>query len=154
MAQRVPPSQFLDHFTVAVAVAGFVRHRLVQVRVEVGSDRLDGRHAAPRHDVEQLLVNDLDPAAVGVSILRIRGQGALEIVDDRQQVAEQIAGRLLDQLAPVALGALSIVVELGGEPQQAIVVRVALAGDLIELRTDRVGAAGVVDGVRWRFIRR
>ena len=133
---------------------GLVRHRLVEGRVEVGSDRLDGRHAALRHDVEQLPVNDLDPAAVGVSIRGVRVQGPLEIVDDRQQVAEQIAGRLLDQLAPLAFGAFSIVVELGRDPQQTLVVRVALADDVVELRTARVRVVAVVPGVGRRCVRR
>ena len=44
---------------------------------------------------------------------RLGVEGALEIVDDRQQVAQHELGGALDRLEPLALDALAIVVELG-----------------------------------------
>jgi hypothetical protein len=55
-----------------------------------------------------------------------RGQRPLEIVDDRQDVADQINRRGLAQLAPLAVRPLAIVVELRRHAQQAIAEIVAL----------------------------
>ena len=46
---------------------------------------------------------------------------ALEVVDDGQQILEQRRGRALARLAPLALDALPVIVELGRQAQQPVV---------------------------------
>ena len=54
----------------------------MQIRVEVGSECLDGCDAACGQEVEQLFVDDLDAAAIDVPVLGVGCQRALEIVDE------------------------------------------------------------------------
>ena len=82
VAQGVAPAQLLDDLAVAVCLARLVSHRLVQIRVEVGSECLDGCDAACGQEVEQLFVDDLDAAAIDVPVLGVGCQRALEIVDE------------------------------------------------------------------------
>ena len=56
---------------------------------------------------------------------RRRVEGAIEIVDDRQQIADHVRGRPFDHLLAIAIDALAEVVELGGLAEQAIVEIVA-----------------------------
>ena len=65
-------------------------------------------------------------AASPPSSARRRRQRALEVVDHRQQVADQIGRDASDQLAPLAFGALAVVVELGGGAEQPVLQLVAL----------------------------
>ena len=59
-------------------------------------------------------------------------QRALEVVDDRQQLGDHLAGRVFGQIAPLAVHALAVVVELGGRAQQAILQAVPLSTELLE----------------------
>jgi hypothetical protein len=51
---------------------------------------------------------------------------AIEIVDGRQHVANQIGGDGIAELAPLAFGALAIVVEFGRGAEEPILQFVAL----------------------------
>ena len=57
---------------------------------------------------------------------------ALEVVDDRQQILEQRGGRAFARLAPLALDPLPVVVELGRQAQQAVVIFVAFPLELCD----------------------
>ena len=65
-AQPVAAAELLDDLALPVVGAGFGGDGLVQVRVERRAGRFDRRHAAPREQLEQLLVNQLDAAPVGL----------------------------------------------------------------------------------------
>ena len=100
----------------------------MQVGIEVGAERLDGLDAALLQQVVQLGVNQLDAFPVGrAAFAGVDRQRAVEIVDDEQQFLQEIDDRLVGLLAALAFDALAVVVELGGLPQPAIVVVVALA---------------------------
>ena len=63
---------------------------LVQVGIERLADRLDGGHALALEDRAQLSLHQLDafdPAFVGV--LRDVGQGTVEVVEDREHLADE-----------------------------------------------------------------
>ena len=55
VAQHVAALHLFHHFAVAVLVARLLDDRLVEVRVEVGAERLDRRDAALAQQVEHLL---------------------------------------------------------------------------------------------------
>ena len=102
----------------------------MDVRVEIGAERLDRRDAALAQQVEQLPVDQLDARAVarergGRIGCRRRGERALEVVDERQHVLQQLGRGVLGQLAALAIDALAVVVELGRRAQQPVAVIVA-----------------------------
>ena len=65
----------------------------MEVRIEVRAERFDRLHAALAQDLEQLTVDELDAAAIGVRAVSagLGLQRALEIVDERQQIANDVA---------------------------------------------------------------
>ena len=69
----------------------------------------------------------------------------LHVVDEREQFLDQVRGRRFRQLDPLALGALAVVVELGGLAQQPLVVVVALLSQL-----GGIGVLGAFGGGRRR----
>ena len=94
----------------------------MQVRIEVGAERLDGSDAALLEQFRELALNQFE---AGLERLRFRRrrrrEGAIEIVDDRQQIADHVGRRPFDHVLAIAIDALAEVVELGGLAQQAIV---------------------------------
>ena len=60
---------------------------------------------------------------------------ALQVVDQRQQLGQQIRRRRFGHLLALPLDALAIVVELGGLAQQPLVVVVALPLQLARVRS-------------------
>ena len=72
-------------------------------------------------------MDQFDAAAIGLGALAagIGLERALEVVDERQQLAEQIGGGRLGLRLPLALGAPAVVVELRGLAQQQILELVA-----------------------------
>ena len=91
VAEHVAALQLLASLRLRGARAGLVDHRLVEVRIEVGAERLDGRDAALAQQVEHLLVDQLDALAKRVGLGRGRLQRALEVVDDRQQISARMS---------------------------------------------------------------
>ena len=97
-------------------LAVLVGHGLMDVRVEVHAERLDRPDAALAQHVLHLAVNQLHPFAQ--RILLGRGlQRALEVVDDRQQVLHGVRHGEVGHVAPVAIDALPVVVELCRRPE-------------------------------------
>ncbi len=101
-------------------------HRLMTGRVERLPDRGQRRHALRAQKIEQRPHSHLDPVenCLGVRAIASRGQRAFEIVDNRQQVAEdtlalnphRFLALLADSLARIfGLGesAQVLVLELG-----------------------------------------
>ena len=129
------PSRAPAHF--------LVRDGLVQVRIEVGAERLDGRDAALLQKFRELA---LDQFEAGLERLRLRrrrrGERAIEVVDDRQQVAEHVGRRPFDHVLAIALDALAEVVELGGLAEQAIVQIVAFLLQRVRPRPRPAGSSG------------
>jgi hypothetical protein len=82
------------------------------------------------------------------------GQGAIEVVGDRQHVVDHVRGGPIDHLLAIAIDALAEVVELGGLAEQAIEQLVAFllqfsAGDVsfADARRARVLRIDVVRSV-------
>src|SRR5262249_14332828 len=93
--------------------------------------------------VLQLGVDQLDAfdiRATGSTMLD--GQRALEIVDDQQHLQEEVDDGLVGLIAPFALHTLAVVVELGGLPEEAIVVPVPLGFHRCERHVLGVGRFG------------
>ena len=110
-----------------------MRDRLMMVRIEIGAQRLDGPDAPLPQDLHQLPLDQFDAAAIGLGPLAagIGLERALEVVDQRQQLAEQIGGSGFGLRLPLALGAPAVIVELRGLPQQQILELVALPLELV-----------------------
>ena len=93
-------------------------------------------------------MDELHAAAI---CLRTVGAGvgferALEVVDERKEIAHDVGGDRLGHALPVALHALAVVVELGRLAQQPIVVVVTLPLQFVRSTT----AEPVVGGIcRW-----
>ncbi len=80
--------------------------------------------------VEQALVDQLDAfGVIGVGGFDL--QGALEIVEDGQDLPHQIHGGELQIIGPLALGAAARIVEFGAGAQQAILQFGLFGGKLI-----------------------
>ncbi len=108
--------------------AAFLGDRLVITGIELRADGVDRLHAALAQQFDHLLMNEFDalPEPLGLGARR-RLQGALEVVDDGQQVADRIRGRRFSLLASVAVNTLAVIVELGGCAKQAVLQSVFLA---------------------------
>ena len=116
---------------------------LVDVRIELGAERVDRLHAVAAQEIVQLAVNQLDALAVrGAAFAGVDGHRAIEIVNHREQVLQQIDDGLIGLLAALAFDALAVIVELGALAEPAILVVVALALQL-----------GGIGGRRRRFRR-
>jgi len=100
----------------------------MQVWIEVGAERFDRPHASLSQDVVQLRVDQLDALLVcRVTSAGVNRQGAVEIVDDQQQLLQEIGDPLVGEFAAFALDTFAVIVELGRFPQPSILVVVALA---------------------------
>ena len=114
--------------------------------IERLADHVERLHAAPSEHVDELAMDELDASAQrGARGVDRRRECALEIVDHRQQVANHIHAGHLGALAPLALRALPVVVELGCDPEQPLVVVVALTAQGL------VGRRGI-HGIRWDVV--
>jgi hypothetical protein len=78
-----------------------------------------------------------------VGVLRVRGRSerALEVVEQRQDVAEQVRVGEFAQLAAFLFDAATIVLELGALAEQQVLVLVALGAQLVERFFGAKGAA-------------
>jgi len=110
-----------------------------------GIERLPHRRVAREavllEHAEQLALDQLDAfddrggpggAAAG-------GQGAVEIVEHREQVADQRLGGVLEVLLTVALGPTPHVVGLGQRAQELVLPVLHLAAEVLDLRLERAG---------------
>ena len=122
-------------------VARFARHGLMDMRIEIGAERLDRRDALLPQQFQELTADQLDAGAIRgqrrgriVGVLRIRGRAerALEIVEQRQDVEEQIRVGEFAQLAAFLLDAAAVVIELGALAEQQVLELVALGAQLVE----------------------
>lgn len=116
-------------------VGGNALDRLMYVGIEWAADGFDGFDAHLLQGFKQTLVNQFD--AFGV--IPIRGfdfDGAVEIVDDGQDLLHQIHGRKLQIFGALALHAAARVIEFGAGAQQAIVQIRLFNGKLIAFGGD------------------
>ena len=101
----------------------------------VCAERFDRPDTVLAQQVVQFRVDQLDTLPVGGGFLAgLNLQGEVEIVDDLQQLLEQVDDRLVGLLAPFAVDAFAIVVELCRFAQEPIVEVVALIPERGELR--------------------
>ncbi len=97
-------------------------------------------------------MNQLDALAIGSAALAgVDRQRAIEVVHDQQQLLEDVDDRLIGLLAPLALDALAVVVELRALAEPAILVVVALPLQIGDLGAFGFGDGGVGSVVQ-RFI--
>jgi hypothetical protein len=104
-------------------------------------------------------MNQLDTFSKCIDVAAARRlQRALEVIDDRQKIAECVRRERLGPFAPIALDPLAVVVELGRRAKQAVLERVFFAAQRLEGRLRRLlfprlgGRAGrllFVDRVVW-----
>src|SRR6185437_14024958 len=57
---------------------------------------------------------------------------ALEVVDDREQILDRLASRVVGEIAPFAVHALTVIVEFRSRTEQSILQRVTLSANLFE----------------------
>src|SRR4026207_1629534 len=112
--------------------ARLVDHSLVEVWIEVSSQRLDGCDPAVAQGIEPLLWDYLDAFSQRVRLRRRRLQGALEVVQNRQELRKDVALDVVGEIAAFAVDALAIVVEFGGRAEKAVLQRVLLAAQFLE----------------------
>jgi hypothetical protein len=107
----------------------------VHVRVElVAGSSFDRLQAAPAEHVVQLLVDHLDPLGdLHLLVLLVGVECPLEVVQHRQQLADQALGGTRHVRLRVARHALAEVVEVGRDPAQGVQVLVSLGAGLGQL---------------------
>ena len=118
-------------------------NRLVLGRVELLAHRRDGRQTLGLEDVIELPDHQLDavePVAVGA--LGCVLERALEIISERQQLAEQLLVRELAAIGQVLAGAPLVVLEVGGEPLVTGKGRLRLVARRLQFRIDRLLGLG------------
>ena len=98
----------------------------MHLRVERGAERLDLRDAAAGQHARELRAHHVHAGRQADVVRRQRRDRALEVVDHREQVGDQLPDGRLRQRVAVALAALPVVVEVGLEPLQRVQVLVAL----------------------------
>ena len=98
------------------------QQRLVDVRVELPV-RLDRLHPVPLEQAGQRAMDELD-AFLELRLLVLLGsrESPLEIVEDRDQLGDQPLVREPDVLLALAGRSLLVVLEIGGEAQQPVVL--------------------------------
>jgi len=86
---------------------------LVEIRVELCADRVYRFHTVAGEKLEQLFVNQLDTAAVGIGVAAAGIQRQLQAVEHGQQLLDQRLSRPTGELLLFALDALAVVIEFG-----------------------------------------
>jgi hypothetical protein len=81
-----------------------------------------------------------------------RGQGAIEVVEHREQVAEERFRGELDVVLPVTLGPAADVVGLGQRAEEAVLLVLQLAAEPLDLALRTGGSVGFGGGARRRKI--
>ena len=105
----------------------------MHVRVELAL-RLDGLHAVPLEQPRQRAVHEADTLFELRFLVLLGGvQRALEVVEDREELADQPLVGERDVLLPLASRPLLVVLEVGGEPEQTVVLRHRLLLFLLDL---------------------
>src|SRR5688500_413290 len=114
VVQPVTALHLADHCVVGMLGGLFVRHRFVEVGVERLADRLDRRHALRLEDAAELALHQLhalDPWVVRFG--RHRLEGPIEVVEHREQLADEDRVAELAQLRTLVLGPALVVAEVG-----------------------------------------
>ena len=111
------------------------------MRIEFGAECFNWFHAPPLQDVLQLAVDQLHTLAIGFRPLRARisAQSALQVIDQRKQLLNDVERRRLFERLPLALGALAEVVELRSLTEKEVSVFVALPLGFRGLRPAKAG---------------
>jgi hypothetical protein len=124
------------HDRAVFVVGGFQAiHGLMQMRIELLSDRIDALSPELGEVFDELLVDQLKTLAINLLLLlTVRRQRMLEPVDDGYQPLNQPRRRALGILRAFLLDALAIVVEIGLSPQQRLPQIVKLAEKFRGLR--------------------
>src|SRR5581483_10799631 len=115
-ADRVALLDDVDDVTLLLVLGRLREQRLVHVRVEL---------AAGRDLVHSVALEERGERAVDEShaVLELFGcaQRPLEVVEDREQLLQEPLVRERDVFLPLPRGALLVVLEVGGEAEQAVV---------------------------------
>ena len=149
--------QLLDHHILGMVVALLTQHGLMEAGIERLPLHPHRRDAQLLEHLDQLLVEALVAAMQVLGLLALGSEllaGAIEIVDDRQDLAEGGTGDLQLQVVVVAALTLAEVVEVGGDAHvlaaQALVF--ALQGSQLSLELlnpIRVGGLDRRRRARW-----
>src|SRR4029453_7485456 len=116
-----------------------LRHRFVHVRIERLPCRLDPGHAVFGEGSVEFALHELDalqhslevPAAAACVLY-----GAIQVIDRRQQILDEILVPVAVRLLALAQVALAEVVEVGGEPEQPLLEGGRLLAQLLELAAE------------------
>ena len=105
----------------------------MQVRIEVRANGFDRLDPALAQEVCHLTMDQLDAAPVRIRTLGpgLRGERALQVVHQRQQILDDGRNRRFELRLPLTLDALAVVVKLSRRAQQPVVVFVALPLQLV-----------------------
>src|SRR2546426_4723102 len=112
VVQLVAPLHLRDNLAF---VALYVGHGLVQARIEIQAFGFDRRDAGVLQQLLQLAVDQVDavePGEAGQARVQ-RPKGALEVIEDGQQVDDQRGVGEAAAFLPLLLGAALVVLEVG-----------------------------------------
>ena len=124
---RVALLDAVHHRSLGVLGRRVRRDRLVDLRIERVAVGLDLGDAARGQELGQLHAHHVDARDDLGALLTERGDRALQVVDDREQIADQLVGRGLRRRLAIALAAAAEIVELRLHPLQRGQVLVSLA---------------------------
>jgi hypothetical protein len=130
VAPAITGLQNLDHSMIGLRWVVAHGDRFVAMRVEGPADRFLRFNAMAFQELMQLLQRHPD-AIAQLFRGRITGEGALEVIDDRQKLADE--SFLLRRGAPIGLarGPFAEVIEIGREPE----IQVLLLGQICFARS-------------------
>jgi hypothetical protein len=147
--QTVTGFEDLDHGARGHVIPGLLQHNLVQVGVKRPAQGVDGSDAEAAEDLEELRLNQgypLDQRAF-LPLLPGRLHSPLQVVQDREQRADEGRMRVAPLVGQIALDALLEVLEIGPSPlEQGEVLIPLLLGDRDPqgLRI-KIGKMGIVE---------
>src|SRR5687768_2820034 len=127
VVQPIAALHLADHFVIRMRGGLLVSHRLVEVRVERQSDRLDLGHALRLEDAAELALHELDaldPRVVGLG--RHVLERPVEVVEHAEQPADQHRGAELAELRALVIGPALVVAEVGGRSLPVVQVLLGL----------------------------
>src|SRR5262249_36422710 len=132
--QQVSRLQLVDDRVRRYRLVDDLCHRLVSRGVEGLAARLDARDAVPSERPEQVAPHELDALQKALQLRAPAStrvvDGAIQVIDRRQQLLDEILVAVLLDLEPLARGAPAEVLEVRVQAQAAVAQRVELGGEL------------------------
>src|SRR3990170_1985870 len=141
VVHAVAALQLADHLVVGMVGGRLVHDRFVEIRIEWLADRFDRRDALRLEDASHLAFHQahaLDPW-----VLRVRRHAferAIEVVEDREEFADQDGIAELACHRPLLIGTSLVVREVGGGALPVVKMLLSLRTRLVELTLQELDA--------------